>query len=590
MFDQIAIISILAVMLSLFIWGKWRYDIVALMALLASTIIGLVEPHDMFMGFGHPATITVALVLSLGTALTRAGAIEILSDIINPLHKYPLIQMIVLIFIAAFLSMFMNNVGALGLIMPLAIAASTNAGRSPSLILMPLSFGSILGGLVTLIGTPPNIIISMYRQNITGEPFGIFDFSPVGGAVAIVGILFLCLFGSKLVKVRKKAAEKSIFEIGSYLFELKIPKDSKIIDNTIDFITQNIGEINVEVISLIHKRQFYGLLPKNHVFSSGDILLVEGAQDQVDKFCQRFNVKLVAADSSKSEIFHSLETDTIEAVVSHDSRLVNRAVGNVRFKSYYGVNLLAISREGIIHSGRLRDFVLTTGDVLLLHGIKENIDLALSKLGCFPLLKRELDFGKRENALLSISIFIFCLSLSTFGFISIQTSLMLAIVLMFLFKITDANSVYDGIEWPVIVLLGALIPVGNALETTGTTDIIANSLLSLLKNNSPIFALTMIMIITMTLSDLLNNAATVILMAPIAKSMADSMGVNVDPFLMGIAIAASCAFLTPIGHQNNAIIMGPGGYKFHDYWRLGLPLEILILLISIPLITIVWPL
>lgn len=589
-FDQAAIILLLILALALFIWGKWRYDVVAIWTLFLSAILGLVKPDQIFSGFGHPATITVALVLILGYALTRSGAVDAITMLLSPLKDLPVIQMVCFIFLAAFLSMFLNNVGALALIMPLAISSSINAKQSPSSILMPLSFGSILGGLVTLIGTPPNIIISSYRQQLTGTPFGMFDFAPVGGIVALMGVIFLSTIGWRMVRVRKKSGDKDLLEIESYLFELRVPENSKLITKGIEYIDDNLGDINVQIISLVYKNKHYNVIPKQHQFARGDLILIEGSQEQVDRFNIKFKTTLVGADSARSEILHTESTDTIEIVIAPDSRLINRSVDSVRFKSYYNVNLLAVYREGLTHRARLREFKLHSGDVLLLHGDRENLESAIPRLGCFPLMRRVLDFGKRRFALLALAIFLSAIGVSILGWLSIQAALLMAVILMVLFKLISPTDLYDGIDWPVIVLLGAMIPVGQALESSGTTELIADGLLNLTAGAPHFVILAMLLIITMTLSDVLNNAATAILMAPIGKSIADNLSANPDPFLIAVALGASCAFLTPIGHQNNALIMGPGGYKFTDYWRLGLPLEILIVIIGIPLILYFWPL
>lgn len=589
-FEQWSIIGILSLVLVLFIWGKWRYDVVALMALFSSVLIGVVPTEDVFSGFGHPATITVAIVLILSYGLTKSGAVEGIARLVAPLSGIPSLHIVALIFIAAFLSMFMNNVGALALLMPVAIQSILKAGRSPSAVLMPLSFGSILGGLVTLIGTPPNIIIASYREEVTGQPFTMFDFAPVGGSVAIAGVIFMALIGWRLVKIRKGAAGTSLFDIENYLFEVKITKDSAFKGQTIEEIEQTLEEHDIILASLIHKKQHHPVPPKRHCLLTNDLLILEGTQSDVDKLVSSQDLALLGADSAREAISHSPDTEIMEAVLAPGSRLEGRTVEQVRFKGNYLVNLLAVSREGASLRKRLRSVILRAGDVLLLHGEKERLANIVGKLNCFPLANRKVGFGKRKYAMLALAIFIMAVGLSAFGVVPIQVSLGCAVVFMVIFHIVPVRELYDGVDWPVIVLLGAMIPVGGALEATGTTKIIADGLLYLAGDMSIVVVLTAVLVITMTLSDILNNAATAILMAPIAKTIAESAGVSIDPFLMAVAIGASCAFLTPIGHQNNALVMGPGGYRFGDYWRIGLPLEVLIVAVSIPALLVFWPL
>lgn len=589
-FEQYAILSLLVIILALFIWGKWRYDIVAIFSLLSAYLLGLISEDEIFTGFGHPATITVAIVLILSYGLTRSGAIEGLTKLIEPVAKIPSLHIAALIFIAAFLSMFMNNVGALALLMPVAIQSTLKANRSPSTVLMPLSFGSILGGLVTLIGTPPNIIISSYREQIMGEPFHMFDFAPVGAPIALIGIIFMAAIGWRFVKTRKTTANLDLFEIDSYLFEIKVPEASHLVGKTIHELQDLLNEHDINLLSLFHYKQSYSSPPKKHKLIANDIIIVEGAHDDIDKIVATNNLEITSADSNKDALFEATETTAMEVVVGASSKLVGKTVADIRFRTNHNVNLLAISRQGQSIRGRLRSQKIQVGDVLLLYGEKEHVEYIISKIGCFPLSERGVDFGKRKMGIIALITFAAAIATSSLGLAPLQVSLGVAVLVMVLINVIPVRELYDGIDWSVIVLLGAMIPVGSALEETGTTKLLADGLLGIAGDIPLLVILILVLVITMTLSDILNNAATAILMAPIGKDIAESAGANPDSFLMAIAIGASCAFLTPIGHQNNALVMGPGGYRFGDYWRVGLPLEILIILFAIPLILLFWPL
>lgn len=588
-FDQVALLTIIAITLILFVLDKWRYDIVALLSLFACGVLNIIPPQYLFSGFGHPATITLAFVLVLSYGLTKSGAIEGLLKLIEPVAKYPTIHITVLLFLAAFLSMFMNNVGALALLMPIAIQSTLKANRSPATVLMPLSFGSILGGLVTLIGTPPNIIISSYNQKVTGQPFYMFDFAPVGGAVAIAGILFMLTIGWRLVRVRKSSTGESLFEIESYLFEVKVNEKSKIIDLQVRELDRLCEMSGVNLVSVLHKKQYVPVSQRLYNIQHNNLLMLEGSQEDIDKFVSKYNLSLLGAESAREEIFHSEHTKVMEIVVSPNSRLLGRTVGQIRFKYLLGINLLAVSRQGRSYRSRLRQLTFRSGDVLLIHGEHELVDTAIQKLNCFPLAKRSLDFGKRKKNLLSLAIFCAAVAFASFGMIPIPISFGLAMLAMVLLNIIPIREFYDAINWPVVFLIGAMLPIGQALESTGITALITSNILAFTGTQSLTLLLAFILIITMTLSDILNNAATAILMAPIAVNISEATGVSATPFLMAVAVGASCAFLTPIGHQNNALVMGPGGYQFGDYWRIGLPLEIIICAVAIPLIPIVWP-
>ncbi|GJM12823.1 MAG: SLC13 family permease [Pseudohongiella sp.] len=588
--DQGILLIILFALLVLLVWGRWRYDIVALGALFTATIFGLIPQTQMFSGFGNPATVTVIMVLIVSFGLTKSGAVEFIADAIEPISSTPYLHIAVLTFLAAFLSMFMNNVGALALLMPIAIQSTTKAGRSPATVLMPLSFGSILGGLVTLIGTPPNILIANYREQMTGEAFTMFDFAPVGGGIAICGIIFMLLIGWKLVKVRKQTTGLELFDVEKYLFELKVTKESAFADKKAGELKDSLAEQNLALLSMVHRREEIQIVYRRQIVLANDLLMVQGSHDDIAKFAKANNLLMVSAENGQREILHSEDTQAAEIVVTPNSPIVGRTASQIKFNRKYSVHLLAASRSGTPHKERLRDFKFAVGDVLLLHGETDDLEEAIIKLNCYPLATRVLGLGANTKAVPAMLTFIIAIVAAASGFVTIQLALGFATVAMVLLNIVPVREFYDGVDWAVVVLLGAMIPLGTALESTGTTTLLVNGILAVAGNTSPVILIAMILIITMSVSDVLNNAATAILMAPIAFNIAISLNLNPDAFLMAVAVGASCAFLTPIGHQNNALIMGPGGYKFGDYWRMGLPLEIVIVTVALPLLLIVWPL
>ena len=588
--EQIVMCSIILLILGLFSWGRWRYDVVALIGLVTCSIFKIVPEQMIFSGFGHPATFTVALVLIVSTALSKSGAASMMAGVLAPLQTSPGLHSSALLVLAAFLSMFMNNIGALALLMPVAIQASRALRQSPSKILMPLSFASILGGLVTLIGTPPNIIIAGFRQEASGLPFTMFDFTPVGGIIAGCGLCFLCFFRHYFMPTHKtNDTDMDPFQIESYLFQVRLTEKSLLIDKTIKEAEEILAPFNLEIISIITNEKHYTIVRSHHVLSLEDMVLVEGAQDDIKQLIHQYQLSLVPADTNHT-ILHSSHTDTIEVVIAPGSQLNRRFVGQVGFRSRYHVNLLGLHRAGVTHRGRLNKFLLNIGDVLLIHGEREYITQAISRLNCLPLKARSLSFVHRPQAILAMSIFAVGLFMAALGFVSLYTSLILIVISFVLGRILPIRELYQGVDWSVLILLGAMIPVGQALESTGLTTLLANGLLSHSAGFPDWVLLGIIMFVTMMISDVLNNAATAILMAPIAIAVAQGIGASIDPFLMCVAVGASCSFLTPIGHQNNALVMGPGGYKFWDYWPLGLPLEVIILVVSLPIVRIVWPL
>ena len=588
--DQSVLLLILFALLVFLVWGRWRYDIVALAALFVASIFGLIPQAEMFAGFGNPATVTVIMVLIVSFGLTKSGAVEFIADAIEPVSSKPFLHISVLTFLAAFLSMFMNNVGALALLMPIAIQSTNKAGRSPATVLMPLSFGSILGGLVTLIGTPPNILIANYRQEMTGEAFRMFDYAPVGGGIAVCGILFMLFIGWKLVKVRKQTTGLELFDVDQYLFELKVTEESTFFEKKAGELKDSLAEKNLTLISMVHRKENIPVVYRRQLIAASDLLMIQGSHDDVAQFAQGHNLHMVSAENAQKEVLHSEETQAAEVVITPDSTILGRTPSQLRFNRKFGVNLLAASRSGTPHRERLRNFKFAVGDVLLLHGDAADIEEAIIKLNCYPLASRVLGLGGNTKAIPAMLTFILAIVAAATGLVSIQLALGMATVAMVLLNIVPVREFYDGVDWAVVVLLGAMIPLGTALETTGTTALIVSGILAVAGELSPVLLIAMILVITMTVSDVLNNAATAILMAPIAYNIALALELNPDAFLMAVAVGASCAFLTPIGHQNNALVMGPGGYKFGDYWRMGLPLEIVIVAVALPLLLMAWPL
>ena len=589
--EQVAIFSILAGILALFAWGRIRYDVVAFMGLILCVLLGLVPVQDAFSGFSHPATITVAMVLILSRGLANSGVVDLIVSRLMFTVKRVSLHVAMLSGVSAVFSMVINNVGALALLMPVGIESSAKAKRSPAVILMPMSFASILGGLVTLIGTPPNIIIANFRTDVRGEPFAMFDFSPVGGVVAVAGVAFIALAGWRMIpeKRRARVTGEELITIDDYITELGVPKDSELIGVPLRELDQRAEKLDVEIVGIIRdKRRILASLLHEKI-NSKDILIVKAGPQELDKFVTDTKMELVAG-KEKASLLRSEDTTMMEAVVQSSSRMEGQTFTSLRLKKRYGIHLLGVSRQGTPIRKRLPQVRFRGGDVVLLQGDSESLADLVFSLGCLPLAKRRLNLGAGKKAGLAVGIFAAAIVATAMGLVSLQIALSVAAITMVLFKIVPVRNVYEEINWPAIVLLGAMIPVGRGLESTGGTQLIAESILGLGASLPPALILTLVLVVTMTLSDVMNNVATAVVMAPVAVSIAGQLGVNVDPFLMAVAVGASCAFLTPIGHQNNTLIMGPAGYRFGDYWRMGLPLEILIVVLSVPMILVVWPL
>ena len=573
----------------LLLWGRFRYDIVAFSALMAGVVLGVVDSKDAFSGFGHPATLVVALVLVVSAGLVRSGAVLLITRTLIDSSRSLGAHITLMGAVGGILSAFMNNVAALALLMPVDIQTARKAGRAPGLSLMPLSFATILGGMVTLIGTPPNIIIAAIREESLGAPFKMFDFAPVGGIAAIAGLAFVALIGWRLIPAREDGGITSE-DLDAYIAELVVPKGSKHIGKRLAELEEIADKSDVVLIGLMRDgKRRYGRA-RNAELRAGDALVLEATPDALDEF--RSTLDLAVADSTREEQLRAdgEGVEIIEVVVTAESRLAGRTAQAVGLAWRQRTVLLGISRRGRKITSQLRKTELEAGDILLLLIPRDTGADVTEWLGVLPLANRGLAVTENSKVWLAIGMFAGAVVAASMGLIYLPIALGIVVIAYVLAKIVPLSELYTHIEWPVVVLLGSMIPLGAALEKSGGTELIAGSLVSLTQGMPAWAVLTVLMVVTMTLSDVLNNTATTIVAAPVGIQMAQTLDVNPDPFLMAVAIAASSAFLTPIGHKNNTLILGPGGYGFGDYWRIGLPLEIIIVAVSIPAILVFWPL
>lgn len=591
-FDQTLIFGILIIALALFIFSKWRYDIVACFVLILVALTNTIPTNRIFAGFGHPAVITVAAVLVISRGLLNSGLIDILTGYVEKVGKKPILQLGILMVIVMVLSGFMNDVGALALTMPVAIQIARRSGKSPSYLLMPLAFGSLLGGLFTMIGTPPNIIIGTFSPDGHTPLFTMFDFTPIGFCVSAAGLVYILSIGWRFIPDRKgQASVDELFHIKEYTTEVRVPEHSSAVGKPLSNL-EKITNQEVTIIGVVRgKRRLLAPSGFETVWAN-DILIVEASPDHLKNFLDKGGLELTGEVDGHEveEVFKSEEVVIIEAIVSPRSSIVKKNARSLHLRWRHGVNLLAVARHGERLNERLGRIRFEVGDILLIQGPKETIHETLALMGCLPLAQRNLRIGQQRRIILSLGIFGVAIALTVFGVLPVQLSFTCAALAMVLFKMFSLREVYESIEWPVIILLGAMIPLGDAMETTGGAKLIGDSLVTLTSGMPASVTLGLLLIITMALSNVMNNAAVAVLMAPIALSVSQMLQADPQAFLMSVAVGASSTFLTPIGHQSNALVMGPGGYNFGDYWKLGLILSIIVVTISVPLVLFLWPL
>lgn len=587
-FGQAAAVSILAIMIALFVWNRLRYDLVALLGLVAAVGVGIVPPQHAFDGFRDQIVIIVASALVLSAAISRSGVVQAWLRPVSPLMKTAGAQIAVLGTIVAVLSAFTKNIGALATFLPVAVQIARRNGYSPSRVLMPLSFAALLGGLITLIGTSPNIVVSRLRQDLVGQPFTMFDFAPVGIGVAVLGLLFLVV-GWRLLPEKAAVRTDRPFEIADYTTEMRVRPGSRMAGKTVADL-ERLADGEITVVALIRSEGERYVPAANWSLGEGDVLLLQADPERLKQVIGDTGLEFVASRRPAEGEARPGEIVVFEAVVTPDSAFVNRSLPYLRLRQRYSVNVLALSRSGEVIRERLIRVRFQPGDVVVLEGREEDVIAAMTATNLLPLAERNLQLTQGRRKYLAVGILVVGMALAVARVVPTEIAFFGAAVLVVASGALPVKDAYDAIDWPLIMLLAGLIPVSDALRTTGVTDLLAGGLGAVARNLPAYAAVLLIMVVAMLVTPFLNNAATVLVLAPIAAGLAQNLGLRPDAFLMAVAIGAGSDFLTPIGHQCNTLVMGPGGYGFGDYWRLGLPLSILVAVAGTALIMLVWPL
>jgi di/tricarboxylate transporter len=585
--DQALAFGIIGVTIGLFIWGRLPYDLVALASLLAGVATGIIPLDKAFDGFSDDVVVIVAAALLVSAAVSRSGAVETIMRPLLPFLRSTRSQVPVLVASVMIASVFTKNIGALAIFMPVALQIARRTGTSASSLLMPMAFASLIGGLVTMIGTSPNILVSRVREEVTGQPFGMFDYAPVGLGLCMAGLTFLA-FGWRLLPRGRQGAKSmdAAFTMEDYTTEVRLAPDSPLVGKPVSEL-EALGEGRVAVATIIRERfRRYTATPQ-WTLQAEDVLLLEGEPEDLERLVARAKLRLAGekgTDGGSAE-----EVSVIEGVVTSESSLIGSTPAQSALRKRFRVSLLAVSRSGQRITQRLNAVRFRAGDVLILKGAGGDLPEALGTLGVLPLTERDIALGRRRRSYVPVIVLGIAMAVVALHLVPVGIAFFGASVLLLLLRSLSMREAYDAIEWPVLILLGALIPVSEAIRTTGGSDLIAGWLSGTVQVLPPVGALAVMMVFAMVVTPFLNNAATVLMLGPIAASLAQRLGLNPDPFLMAVAIGAACDFLTPIGHQCNTLVMGPGGYRFGDYWRLGLPLSFIVVLVGVPLIAVVWP-
>jgi di/tricarboxylate transporter len=581
--------AILAIAVALFASGRFRYDLVALGALLAAVLTGLVKPDRAFSGFTSDVVVIIASALVVSTAIARSGVAELALRPLLGRLKSARSQVPILAGATALLSMATKNVGALAILMPTALQLARKTGSSPSSLLMPMSFLSLLGGLVTLVGTSTNIIVSQIRQETLGKPFAMFDFSPVGLALTAMGLALVSVAWPLLPRHRQ--GQTSMAEAvadAPYATEATVTGEAAKAFPTVSDL--KLGEDGVKLTAIAAGGERHEAPLPDASLKPGDVLILEGEQEALDRVLARAPLKAAREGREVAPGEAVEELRSVEAVVQRNSVLIGQSAQRLALKQQYGVNLLAVGRGGERITQRLRDVTLRPGDILVLQAGERALPNIMKTLGTLPLAERDVRLGGVRRRFSPVVILAAAMVLVAFNVLPIAVAFFAAAVLMVAAGALSMRDAYESLDGQVLVLIGALTPVSEAVRRTGGADLIASGLADVLHGVSPLLALGALMATSMACSPFLHNAPTVLVLGPIGVLTAQRLHLNPDPFLMAVATGAGCDFLTPIGHQCNTLVAGPGGYRFSDYWRLGAPLSVMVLLAGPPLIAWVWPL
>ncbi len=586
--DQLLTFSIIILVIILMLSRIVRYDIVSIFALLLIVLTGVLPAEDALSGLIHPVVLIIISMFIITRALSNSGIIDYVARKLGILDSHPALQVAVLTLIVAIFSAFINNIGALAPIIPIAIHLARRNNLSPSLFLLPLAFGSHLGGYLTLIGTPRNIIVSAFREEAGFGAFNMFDFALVGSGLVVVGIAFLSIVGWRLLPNNKSSDPEGAFSVENYVTEVAVSERSKLLGEYVNSI-KKISKRTVSLIALIRDGVTINNPSGYEVLREGDHLVIKADSVALKDFVEEFRLDLTGEKAIESSTAEE-ESGSFEAVVTSSSVILGKIWEEIPLVSRYGVNLLAISRTGSKIKTPLSDVRFRSGDIILLHGKKESVQKTISGLSCYPLAERELTLGQKNTIPITLTIFILTILVATFTSAPLGIVFLTSALIMVMTNLVPLKQAYESIQWPVVILIGSMITVGMALNESGGAEIIAYFIVSSADFLSPALMVALILIISMMMSDFISTTISAVTMAPIAIFVALSLGVSPDPFLMAVAVGMTSSFLTPFGHESNALVLEAGNYTSKDYLRVGLPLEILIVITAVPLILYFWPL
>jgi len=590
--EVIAVYIILFATVVLFITDRVRTDIVGMMVISVLGLLGILKPKELLEGFSNQALVTIAAMFVLSAALMRSGLVAALSAKLTDLSKgSPLRFLVLSLFAVCFMSAFINNTPVVVVFIPAVLTVCTRLGQSPSKFLMPISFASMLGGSATLIGTSSNILVSSMSADAGYGEIGMFEFSVLGLVIVTVGMLYLILFSHRLLPTRTTIASTLPAEdFKEYITQVRIGSESHLVGHKLaDTPLANAG---VRVAELIRGERIQRM-EKDNVLEEGDVLLIRGDLNKILELERKHDVSITTEGREASKIGDAevkrVEMTVFELMVAPESPLIGRTARDIRFRDEYGVSVFALQRRGRHHQRDITDLELRMGDILLVRGTMEAL-AKLRKQREFILLEGAQDqVIERHKAPMALGTILAIVGLAAFGVFPISVLALTGAALMVMTKILTPRDAYRAIDWPVLILIAGMIALGNAMGKTGALDIAADGLIGTVGQLGPHVTLWIFYFITAGLSLLILNKPAAVLCTPLGILLAIQLGVEVKPFIMAVAFAASTAMATPMGYQTNLLVYGPGGYNYRDFVSFGLPLNVLIGVIACWLIPLIWP-
>jgi len=584
-------LSIMLLALVLFATNKLRVDVINLLVLISVGLLGLVEPEQVFEGFSNPAVITVWAVYIVSGGLFKTGVADFLGKLILRLagtKETSLIATIMLV--CGVISAFMNNVGATAMLLPAVVGISRKTKVPASKLLIPLSFSSLLGGKMTLIGTPANILATNILAERGLPTLSFFDFTPIGVIVLVTGVLYMVLLGRRLLPVRESGEDwESIDQLREYVTEVHISPESSLVGKTL--LESRLGaEFDLTIVAIERDSLEETQISRDTILQAEDLLITEGTAENLIR--ARNSLGFVIEAERKINL-QRLETGNIhvfEATLAPRSRLTGRSLREVRFRDQYGFTALAIWRQGEVITQRLRDIPLQFGDALLLQGPRHRIRNLQEGQDFLVLEPIQVDQNRHNKAPIAIGALVLAVSLVLFGGLHISLTMVIASMIMILTGCLTIEEAYESIDWRTVFLVAGMLPLGMAMEITGTAQYLADLLLGVLGSSDPLVLLGGIYILAALITQPMSNAAAMVLVVPIAVDIALGLGANHITFTMAVVIGAATSFLSPVGHKANVLVFGPGGYRFFDYTRVGVLLTLLLLIVSMIFLPIIWPL